>query len=53
MEDYNFITALDIFKEDEDVKDLLNKKSEILEIPDNFEYNNPELIRLLEEKIEV
>lgn len=33
--------------------DLSNKNVQVLNIPDDFEYNNPELIKLLEEQVDV
>lgn len=33
--------------------DLEDKKVQVLYIPDNFEYNNPDLIRILEEEVDV
>jgi len=51
MKDRNLREALKTFKDEKDVLDLISKKSLTLNIPDDFEYNNPELIQLLEEKV--
>lgn len=45
----NYLTSVDKFSKSRD----LIEKSQVLKIPDDYEYNNPTLIKLLEEQVNV
>jgi predicted protein tyrosine phosphatase len=47
----NLRQAILTFKEYGHLLDMIEKKSITLDIPDQFPYNHPELVRILEEKI--
>jgi predicted protein tyrosine phosphatase len=47
----NYNSALFTFRQHEDALETMKRKAVVLSIEDSFPYNNPELIRQLEEKI--
>jgi len=51
MNKKNMDEALKTFKDHRDLLDMIAKKSVTLTIPDNFGYNNPELVKHLEGKV--
>lgn len=47
----NYNEACRTFEEYENTLANMKAKSQVLNIPDNYEYNNPELIKYLEEQV--
>lgn len=49
----NYLQALKTFEQEDQLKEILQYKSQVLNIPDDFAYNDPELIRRLEEQVTI
>jgi predicted protein tyrosine phosphatase len=47
----NYEQALNTFDKDPDLYHMIQDKAQVLKIPDNFEYNNPVLISMLEDQV--
>jgi predicted protein tyrosine phosphatase len=51
MERINLIHAKQVFQEHEDLLEMLDAKGTILGIEDDYEYDQPELLKILENKL--